>query len=138
MTVRSSVQPGEGLAGTASSGGPAELAMFKSAPPQQRRGRPRALAADGGWRSVAACQCADPDLFFPVSAFGKSLQQVTQAKAICADCPVRAECLAFALRTKQVHGVWGGMTEEERHLARSRRQPSAGEPRASTARAHLG
>jgi len=45
---------------------------------------------------------------------GPSLDQITQAKAICADCPVRQQCLAFALDTRQVHGVWGGMSEDER------------------------
>jgi Transcription factor WhiB len=50
---------------------------------------------------------------------GPSLAQVAQAKAICAGCPVRRECLAFALRTHQVHGVWGGLSEQERHPLRS-------------------
>ena len=69
------------------------------------------------WRALAACQFADPDLFFPVSSSGPSLVQVAQAKAICAGCQVRRECLAFALRTHQVHGVWGGLSEQERYLA---------------------
>jgi WhiB family transcriptional regulator, redox-sensing transcriptional regulator len=75
------------------------------------------LVADGAWRLGAACRSADPDLFFPVSSTGKSLEQVTQAKAICARCPVRRECLAFALRTQQFHGIWGGLTEQERDQA---------------------
>ena len=66
------------------------------------------------WRLLAACRHADPELFFPVSASGPSLDQVTQAKAICAGCPVRRQCLAFALDTRQDHGVWGGTSEEER------------------------
>jgi WhiB family redox-sensing transcriptional regulator len=66
------------------------------------------------WRQLAACRHADPELFFPVSASGPSLDQITQAKAICAGCPVRQQCLAFALGTRQDHGVWGGMSEEER------------------------
>jgi WhiB family transcriptional regulator, redox-sensing transcriptional regulator len=66
------------------------------------------------WRLLAACRHADPELFFPVSASGPSLDQVTQAKAICARCPVRQQCLAFALNTRQDHGVWGGTSEEER------------------------
>jgi len=71
-------------------------------------------AAERDWRSAAACRSADPELFFPISAFGQALEQVAQAKVICARCPVRRECLAFALRTRQAHGIWGGMTEEER------------------------
>jgi WhiB family transcriptional regulator, redox-sensing transcriptional regulator len=67
------------------------------------------------WRILAACQFADPDLFFPISSSGPSLIQVAQAKAICVGCQVRRECLAFAVRTHQVHGVWGGMSEEERY-----------------------
>jgi WhiB family transcriptional regulator, redox-sensing transcriptional regulator len=69
----------------------------------------------GDWRLLAACQSADPELFFPVSSTGKSLEQVAEAKAVCARCLVRRQCLAFALRTRQVHGVWGGLTEEERN-----------------------
>jgi WhiB family transcriptional regulator, redox-sensing transcriptional regulator len=66
------------------------------------------------WRQLAACRHSDPELFFPVSASGSSLDQVTQAKAICAGCPVRRQCLGFALDTRQDHGVWGGMSEQER------------------------
>jgi WhiB family transcriptional regulator, redox-sensing transcriptional regulator len=75
------------------------------------------LIADGAWRLGAACRSADPDLFFPVSSTGKSLEQVAQAKAICARCLVRRECLAFAMRTRQFHGIWGGLTEQERDQA---------------------
>ena len=71
---------------------------------------------DRDWRQLAACRHADPELFFPVSAAGPSLDQITQAKAICARCPVRRQCLAFALDTMQDHGVWGGMSEQERRL----------------------
>ncbi len=74
-------------------------------------------AAD--WRSRGACLSADPDLFFPISPGGASQRQVRRAKAVCGTCPVQAECLAFAVETGQVHGVWGGLGEEE--LARLRR-----------------
>jgi WhiB family transcriptional regulator, redox-sensing transcriptional regulator len=77
-------------------------------------GRVTGLARGEDWRSVAACQDADPDLFFPVSDSGKSLDQVASAKAICAACPVRRPCQAFAVRTGEAHGIWGGLTEEER------------------------
>ena len=49
-------------------------------------------------------------------ATGPALAQVTQAKAICAGCQVTQRCLAFALETHQVHGVWGGTSPEERQL----------------------
>ena len=42
---------------------------------------------DRDWRQLAACRHTDPELFFPLSASGPSLDQVTQAKAICAGCP---------------------------------------------------
>ncbi len=49
-----------------------------------------------------------------------------RAKAVCAGCPVQAECLAFAVETRQVHGVWGGLGEEElARLRRSLRPPGA-------------
>jgi len=75
------------------------------------------LIAEGNWRPLAACRWADPDLFFPVSSSGKALEQIAEAKAICARCRVQRECLAFALSTHQVHGVWGGMSEQERYLS---------------------
>lgn len=66
------------------------------------------------WRLFAACQWDDPDLFFPVSSTGKCLEQVAEAKAVCALCLVRRQCLEYALETRQVHGIWGGLTESER------------------------
>ena len=81
------------------------------------RWQPSRLITRGHWRSAAACQTADPELFFPISDSGKSLAQVAEAKAVCASCPVRRECLAFALGTGQVHGIWGGTTAQERVIA---------------------
>jgi WhiB family transcriptional regulator, redox-sensing transcriptional regulator len=71
------------------------------------------------WRDRGACISADPDLFFPVSSTGASFRQETRAKAVCARCQVRPECLQFALDSRQMHGVWGGLGEAE--LARVRR-----------------
>ena len=78
------------------------------------------LVTRGQWRLVAACRSADPDLFFPISDSGPALEQAVEAKAICATCRVRRECLAFALRTEQVHGIWGGTTAHERTAVRRR------------------
>jgi WhiB family transcriptional regulator, redox-sensing transcriptional regulator len=60
------------------------------------------------WRASAACADA-PELFFSEDA-----QDEAKAKAACGTCPVRAECLAFALRNGIEFGVWGGAAEDER------------------------
>ncbi|SRR5258708_4968083 len=84
--------------------------------------------ADADWRSRGACVSADPELFFPMSSVGPSVEQLNRAKMVCARCPVRAESLELALATGQVHGVWGCTSEEERRrlLARgsATRQPA--------------
>jgi WhiB family transcriptional regulator, redox-sensing transcriptional regulator len=84
--------------------------MVTTAPPIRRAEREERR----DWWKSAACQDADPELFFPVSAVGPGREDIARAKAVCASCPVRRPCLEFALATHQVHGVWGGTTEEER------------------------
>jgi WhiB family transcriptional regulator, redox-sensing transcriptional regulator len=79
------------------------------------------------WRAAGACLTADPDLFFPRT------RQVSKAQQICAACPVRQECLEFAMRTSQPHGIWGGTTPEER--GRARRNRAARRRRAQRAQA---
>jgi WhiB family redox-sensing transcriptional regulator len=37
-----------------------------------------------------------------------------RAKRICAECPVRSECLDYALSIREPHGIWGGLNESER------------------------
>jgi WhiB family transcriptional regulator, redox-sensing transcriptional regulator len=73
-----------------------------------------------GWWSRAACTSADPDLFFPISGSGPAVTQAERAKAVCAACQVRGECLRYALAAGPLQGVWGGMTEEERRLLQQR------------------
>lgn len=70
--------------------------------------------ADTDWRARGACLSADPELFFPLSSVGPAARQLNKAKSVCTQCAVRAECLDFALATRQVHGVWGGTSEDER------------------------
>ncbi|QUH03598.1 WhiB family transcriptional regulator [Saccharopolyspora erythraea] len=72
------------------------------------------------WRDQAACLDEDPELFFPVSEVGPGARQASAAKAVCARCPVRSECLDYALENGLDHGVFGGMTDRERR-ALSRR-----------------
>lgn len=84
--------------------------------------------ASAGWRERAACLgIADPDLFFPVAEAGPVLAgQEAAAKAVCARCVVRVECLAFAL-VALPEGIAGGATAAERHA--HRRRAGAAAPR---------
>ncbi len=84
------------------------------------------IADEDHWRSRGACVSADPDLFFPISASGASRLQEERAKAVCARCRVRSECLDYAVASRQVHGVWGGLGEAELAALR-RRRDDAGE-----------
>ncbi len=77
------------------------------------------------WRSRAGCVDADAELFFPVAASGLLLErQVAEAKAVCAGCVVRAECLADALGLP--YGIAGGLTAAERHGLRTVGEAPAG------------
>jgi WhiB family redox-sensing transcriptional regulator len=80
------------------------------------------------WRDEAACLDYDPELWFPAGQTGAWSAQADEAKAICRDCPVRAQCLSWALATRQNHGIWGGMDETERKsLRRHQRRYAAKE-----------
>ena len=70
------------------------------------------------WRDRAACRDTNPELFFPIGTTGLAIDQIDAARAVCAQCPVRVECLDFALATNQEAGVWGGTTEDERRKLR--------------------
>lgn len=63
----------------------------------------------------AACRAFDGALFFP-DADG----DIETPLRICAGCPVRAECLDYALESRQRYGIWGGTTERERRRLRHR------------------
>ncbi|MFJ4473297.1 WhiB family transcriptional regulator [Streptomyces sp. NPDC089424] len=77
------------------------------------------------WRKDAACARIDPELFFPIGSHPQVLQEERQAKEVCRRCTVRLTCLDWALVTGQAHGVWGGLTENER---RQLGQPVAVQP----------
>jgi WhiB family redox-sensing transcriptional regulator len=89
------------------------------------------------WRDHAACRDVVTAEYDPFFADNAELQ--AEAIAICAGCPVRDDCLTFAVRTGQQYGVWGGQPEQtiRRLIARDRagrphrRQAPAGHPQAS-------
>jgi hypothetical protein len=73
---------------------------------------------------AARCSTAaiDPDQWFPVATTATAARaEATPALALCALCPVRPECLELSLRhwgTIGRHGIWGGLVETERAVAR--------------------
>jgi WhiB family redox-sensing transcriptional regulator len=69
--------------------------------------------ANQGWRARARCRGTDPDWFHPPQG-GSSTQQFR----LCAGCPVRIECLEFALSDGEKMGIWGGTPETARRKAR--------------------
>jgi len=72
------------------------------------------------WRHEAACRDEDPELFFPIGNTGPALIQIEEAKRVCRSCNVMDSCLQWAMDTSQEAGVWGGMSEDDRRLARRR------------------
>ena len=83
-----------------------------------------------GWQYRAACRGDDASFFFAPSYFEtkeEKEQREARAKAICETCPVRTECLDYALRTREPHGIWGGLNEVERRaILRARETRRAG------------
>jgi len=72
------------------------------------------------WMLEASCRELTPSEFFPSDGVG-----VEVAKRVCRDCPVRLECLEYALAERIDHGVWGGCSERERRRILRRRRLGA-------------
>lgn len=67
------------------------------------------------WQVDALCAQTDPEAFFPEK--GGSTRD---AKRICEQCDVRAQCLEYALQNDERFGIWGGLSERERRKLRKR------------------
>lgn len=85
------------------------------------------------WQSRANCLGVDPDLFFPERG-----ASTAEAKAVCAGCVVREQCLEYALANGEKFGIWGGTSERERRVirrerARKRAAAAAAEQQSRTA-----
>jgi WhiB family redox-sensing transcriptional regulator len=78
------------------------------------------------WYAFAECRglttAERDDIFF--SSQGHN-DKVNEARAICAVCPVRAECLDHAMTHAEHWGIWGGLTERERRRLRRFTRPAA-------------
>lgn len=63
----------------------------------------------GAWVMEARCAEVDPDVWFPEKG-----GSTYAAKAICRECPVKTQCLEYALRNREREGIWGGLSTRER------------------------
>lgn len=70
------------------------------------------------WHQEAKCLGRDDSLFFgsgdPDVRPPYTLAEISNARAICADCPVARECLVTALQNREEYGVWAGSTRKQR------------------------
>jgi len=72
----------------------------------------------------AACATVEPELFFPLYTVGGTGEaHEAQAKAVCARCPIKFECLEFALHTGDDWAILGGMTPAERRSLKRKNRP---------------
>ena len=75
------------------------------------------------WAERAACRGLVPSIFYPDT--GKSS---VAALRVCQICVVRSACLEHALETRETHGVWGGMTPNQRRTEYRRRNLTERKP----------
>lgn len=71
------------------------------------------------WTVYGACLEVSPDTFFPEHG---DKQTAKDARQICGGCDVRAACLAYALKHREVHGIWGATNERQRRRLRTKRR----------------
>jgi WhiB family redox-sensing transcriptional regulator len=82
-----------------------------------------AQSADS-WQLRAACRGPHAEVFFPpahAERKDEKIQREERAKAICRTCAVCHECLDYAIRIHEPHGIWGGLNEMERKQVAERR-----------------
>ena len=70
------------------------------------------------WINDAACRGKPIDWFYPDAESG---QAHPEARALCGACPVRADCLGYALEMSDRFGLWGGLSPKGRRDERDRR-----------------
>src|SRR5579863_6117249 len=79
-----------------------------------------------GWQDAAECRGEDLLLFFGPDGERQPERDIRERKAkeICAACPVRLECLNYAVSRPEKYGTWGGLNEDERSAERSEEHTS--------------
>jgi WhiB family transcriptional regulator, redox-sensing transcriptional regulator len=84
---------------------------------------PPATESAWSWQLRGSCLGQSLDIFFPDDHAGLNRRRrEDDAKRICRQCPVLAQCRDHALRTPEPFGIWGAMTAKERAKELIRRQ----------------
>jgi WhiB family transcriptional regulator, redox-sensing transcriptional regulator len=81
------------------------------------KGEPLSALHIEDWQARAACRGPQASFFFPPPVFERKeekLHREARAKEICATCAVKRDCLDYAVRIREPHGIWGGLNEAER------------------------
>ena len=79
-----------------------------------------ALVHRPAWQKSAACR----DTAGQIDWFASNAHRppdIEAAKGVCAHCPVRTQCEAFAMADPLLQGVWGGLTDQDRRRLRKGR-----------------
>lgn len=87
-----------------------------------------ATSEDENWRDKAECNGADPEIFFPDLEFDTAEARRAKTKAAreyCRACPVRQECLDWALDNRVTDGIYGGQTYGQRKAYRKQMEVTA-------------
>jgi WhiB family redox-sensing transcriptional regulator len=75
------------------------------------------------WMDRALCAQIGGDGFYPDKGTpgepAENAVTVVEAKRICARCPVRSDCLEYALENDERYGIWGGTSDRERRRLRA-------------------
>lgn len=82
-----------------------------------------------------ACSTVDPEIFFPQeiqigSKIVYKYPMLSKARDICSGCPLKIECLQYAMNNVEF-GVWGGTTESQREQLRKSSRITANRRKAS-------
>ena len=121
LTCRSGLHPTDGerdyRGGCKACSEDARLSRVESRVERMRRLLSEACAPRPGWQADAECGGKDPTVFLPVDGQGLNADQIANANLIrhlkakrsCGMCPVRRDCLGYALLgSLPPAGTWGG------------------------------
>ena len=85
-------------------------------PAPRRKPGPPVWLTTQDWELAVACAGLDPDIFYRFETERGVTRRAHEraAKQVCRRCPVADQCLVRALTADEPHGIWGGLTPDER------------------------